>query len=74
VFNVEMGYFMVLQVRLGAKIGDLYAKDFNSFCNKLKIGRLSCMAHPFAHTNTKISPILIINCSTKMGDPLALLS
>jgi len=30
---MEMGYLMVLHVRLGAKIGDLHAKDSNSFCN-----------------------------------------
>ena len=26
---------MVLYIRLGAKIGDLHAKDSNSFCNRL---------------------------------------
>jgi hypothetical protein len=30
---MEMGYFMVLYVGLGAKIGDLHAKDFNAFRN-----------------------------------------
>ena len=29
--NIEMGYLTVLHVRLGAKIGDLHAKDSNSF-------------------------------------------
>ena len=29
-----MGYLMVLHVRLGAKIGDLHAKDFNAFCKR----------------------------------------
>jgi hypothetical protein len=32
---VEMGYLTVLHVGLGAKIGDLYAKDSNSFRNRL---------------------------------------
>jgi len=32
--NVEMGYLMVFYGRLGAKIGDLRAKDFYSFRNK----------------------------------------
>ena len=31
---MEMGYLTVLYVRLGAKIGDLHAKDSHSFCNK----------------------------------------
>ena len=30
---MEMGYLTVLQLRLGAKIGDLHAKDFNTFAN-----------------------------------------
>jgi hypothetical protein len=34
-FNVEMGYLTVLHVRLGAKIGDWYAKDSNIFCKQL---------------------------------------
>ena len=29
-----MGYLTVLYVGLGAKIGDLHAKDSHSFCNK----------------------------------------
>jgi hypothetical protein len=29
-----MGYLMVLHVSLGAKFGDLHAKDSHSFCNK----------------------------------------
>ena len=28
---MEMGYLIVLQVRLDAKIGDTRAKDFNTF-------------------------------------------
>ena len=32
---MEMGYLTVLHVRLGAKIGDLHAKDSNSFRNRL---------------------------------------
>ena len=31
---MEMGYLTVLHVRLGAKIGNLHAKDSHSFCNK----------------------------------------
>ena len=31
---MEMGYLTVLHVGLGAKIGDLHAKDSHSFCNK----------------------------------------
>jgi hypothetical protein len=31
---MEMGYLTVLHVRLGAKIGDLHAKDSHLFCNK----------------------------------------
>ena len=30
-----MGYLIVLYVRLGAKIWDLYVKDSNLFCNRL---------------------------------------
>jgi hypothetical protein len=30
-----MGYLMVLYIRLGIKIGDLHAKDFYSFYNRL---------------------------------------
>jgi hypothetical protein len=38
---VEMGYLTVLQVRLGVKIGDLHAKDFNAFRKRQIIpGRL----------------------------------
>ena len=40
-----MGYLTVLHVRLGAKIGDLHAKDSNAFCKqqiaKIKIKRAS---------------------------------
>ena len=32
---MEMGYLTVLHVGLGAKIGDLHAKDSHSFCNRL---------------------------------------
>ena len=32
---MEMGYLTVLQVRLGAKIGDLHAKDSNAFRKRL---------------------------------------
>jgi hypothetical protein len=32
---MEMGYLMVLYVSLGAKIGDLHAKDSSLFCNRL---------------------------------------
>ena len=32
---MEIGYFMVVHIRLGAKIGDLHAKDSNSFCKRL---------------------------------------
>ena len=32
---MEMGYLTALHARLGAKIGDLHAKDSNSFCNRL---------------------------------------
>ena len=35
--NVEMGYFTVSHVRLGAKFGDLHAKDFYSFCKQLML-------------------------------------
>jgi hypothetical protein len=35
---MEMGYLTVLHVRLGAKIGDLHAKDSHSFRKRL-IGR-----------------------------------
>jgi len=31
---MEMGYLTVLHVRLGAKIGDLHAKDSNAFCKR----------------------------------------
>ena len=31
----ETGYITVLQVRLGAKIGDRHAKDFNAFRKRL---------------------------------------
>ena len=31
---MEMGYLTGLHVRLGAKIGDLHAKDSHSFRNK----------------------------------------
>ena len=31
---MEMGYLTVLHVRLGTKIGDLHAKDSNSFCKR----------------------------------------
>jgi hypothetical protein len=31
---VEMGYLTVLHVGLGVKIGDLHAKDSNSFRNR----------------------------------------
>ncbi len=47
----EIGYFMVLQVRLGAKIGDWHAKDFNAFRKRLieppDKGR---RGHTFSHT------------------------
>lgn len=36
-FNVGMGYLTVLQVMLGAKIGDLHAKDSNLFRNRLMV-------------------------------------
>ena len=29
-----MGYLTVLHIRLGAKIGDLHAKDSNAFCKR----------------------------------------
>ena len=32
---MEMGYLTVLHVSLGAKFGDLHAKDSHSFCNRL---------------------------------------
>ena len=32
---MEMAYLIVLHVGLGAKIGDLHAKDSNSFCKRL---------------------------------------
>jgi len=32
---VEMGYLTGLEVRSGAKIGDLHAKDSNTFCKRL---------------------------------------
>ena len=32
---MEMGYLMVLHVRLGAKFGDLHAKDSHSFRKRL---------------------------------------
>ena len=35
---MEMGYLTVLQLRLGAKIGDLHAKDSNTFCKRLIAG------------------------------------
>jgi hypothetical protein len=38
---VEMGYLTVLYVRLGAKIGDLHAKDSNSFRNRLMLHLMS---------------------------------
>ena len=34
----ETGYIMVLQVRLGAKIGDRHAKDSNAFRKRLILG------------------------------------
>ena len=33
-FNMEMGYLMVLHVRLGANFGNLHAKDSNAFCKR----------------------------------------
>ena len=36
---MEMGYLTVLHVGLGAKIGDLHAKDSKSFCNRLMRAR-----------------------------------
>ena len=39
---------------------------------RVRIGPLSRTARLLVHTNTKISSILIINYSTKMGDLLAL--
>jgi hypothetical protein len=33
-FNVEMGYLMILHIRLGAKIADLHTKDSHSFRNE----------------------------------------
>ena len=38
----------------------------------IRVGPLSRTARPLAHTNTKISPILTINYSTKIGNLLAL--
>ena len=35
---MEMGYLTVLHVSLGAKIGDLHAKDSHSFCNGQILG------------------------------------
>ena len=35
---MEIGYLTVLHISLGAKFWDLYAKDFNSFCNRLIYG------------------------------------
>ena len=32
---MEIGYLTALHARLGAKIGDLHAKDSNSFRNRL---------------------------------------
>ena len=34
---MEMGYLTVLQVRLGAKIGDARAKDSNAFRNGVQL-------------------------------------
>ena len=34
----EMGHLTVLHVRLGAKIGDRHAKDFNAFRKRLIFG------------------------------------
>ena len=36
---MEIGYLTVLYVGLGAKIGDLHAKDSHSFCNRLIVGQ-----------------------------------
>ena len=38
---MEMGYLTVLYVRLGAKIGDLHAKDSHSFRNGQNAGDAS---------------------------------
>ena len=39
---MEMGYLMALHARLGVKIGDLHAKDSNSFHNRLMVVNKTC--------------------------------
>ena len=41
---MEMGYLTVLHVGLGAKIGDLHAKDSNSFRNRLIVALTALMS------------------------------
>ena len=53
---MEMGYLTVLHVRLGAKIGDLHAKDSNSFRNKLMF---LVEAHDYLHSRKLLSQDLI---------------
>ena len=53
---MEMGYLMVLYGRLGAKIGDLHAKDSYSFCNRLMHFKVNVLYKRVAPQNpTKIA-------------------
>ena len=47
-----MGYLTVLQVRLGVKIGDLHAKDFNAFRKR----RLVLNLHQFSNVTKVMIP------------------
>jgi hypothetical protein len=53
-----MGYPIVLYIRLGAKIGDPYAKDFNSFRNRL-ISLLRNELESLAYRSPIFAPNLI---------------
>ena len=46
--NMEMGYLTVLYLRfLGAKFGNLHAKDSHSFCNRLMLtSKIACLNTP----------------------------
>jgi len=60
-----MGYLTVLHVRLGAKIGDLHAKDSNSFRNRVIV--------PMAGINIQVSgklvtQLLLFFKTKSMGD------
>ena len=54
-FNVEIGYLMVLHVKLGANFGDLRAKDSNAFRKRQILGML---CNVFYQSSSNISHLV----------------